>query len=1210
MQKTPNIPRTLNKKQSLLICLLATTMARWRASLGVFLVFFMSSEMAMASAPLPAQSTERGIQSEQLVDRIALREEVRGMLHHALSGYMTHAFPADELKPLSCAPRDRQKEQRGHLDDALGNFSLTLLDGLDTLAVAGEWRSFARAVHLSLGHSQEFFSGVQFGSDVRVNVFEVTIRALGGLLGAHQLARVAVSERERAFDAAAAGGGEEPFPSARSQSRPAQRKGAHRVGSPERVLGPAADAAEAQATDGGRWLWGARVLLDEARQPGLRKNLSRAEIDDMLTREDVDGLLDLAVVLGDRLLRAFDTPTGIPYSIINLRYGPSSAPNQVSPIEETCTAGAGTLLMEMGMLSRLSGDPRYEAAARRAIGALWMRRGPLGLYGTSIRVDNGAWTRGVSSIGAGADSFFEYLLKSSILLDSRPAVTGEWARRVTFNEGNGVSLTTTQSLNRPPSNRGENCPSSSSDGSSSDGSCESESGARPDLMGMFETSYASVERHHNRDGWYFDVSMQNAAMSRDWVDSLQAFWPAMQVLHGDVRKAAAMHAKLWDVWKHWGLLPEAFSPHSHLQNRPKYAVVQPGYPLRPEVAESTLALYQATKDPMYLAHGRDMVRALQSYCRTSCGFAGLSHVYGYKDESGGAKTLDEHGAYMDGNGGRVLPGGRRQEDRFDSYFIAETLKYLFLLFDTEHDIHKQSWILTTEGHPMHIGLAHERAPVMLPHAASLPVLYTHPPTKRRPPTCPAEPRRAFHALLADETRAALLAQGLSKSCVPTSAPIAIKPKVIQGSSTLKDWVISTPAVGRGQDEDPRRRPACDVAPSVALTVVEISSTSSGSGRTQRRQLGPMWGNPANFGQPFPASPLRVGPAVLAMANPPSACSTISVTALEGFVCVVDRGDCTFAKKATKCAEAGASAMVLLDRADSDLVTMNGIDILPHEFAVHGIPAVRVRYEDAVPIRSWLAHNHKDAARSVSVTASLSASFEYDPRALTPGLESSLVDEPQGGVVVQVSGVGSDITPEQLLAWVRSEMGLKPGSEGLMRDGVVVSEVRHSGGKTNPIAVKAPPPIQPPLSEFLSAIWRDAQMSRQQQPPAVGSRANVFCLLFSAGWWTYEVCPFHDVRQFRLAGNQRTDLQLLGQAEGRELTVEVDTKHARFVAEDFQRGSQCLPHRAERNRSAKVRYMCGSVLQVVAIREPFLCTYEIDVSVPKLCGHPALRSSPP
>ena len=56
---------------------------------------------------------------------------------------MKNAYPADELMPLSCKGRTRGKTpSRGDVDDALGNFQLTLVDALDTLAFLGRIGKF------------------------------------------------------------------------------------------------------------------------------------------------------------------------------------------------------------------------------------------------------------------------------------------------------------------------------------------------------------------------------------------------------------------------------------------------------------------------------------------------------------------------------------------------------------------------------------------------------------------------------------------------------------------------------------------------------------------------------------------------------------------------------------------------------------------------------------------------------------------------------------------------------------------------------------------------------------------------------------------------------------------------------------------------------------------------------------------------------------
>ena len=121
-------------------------------------------------------------------------------------------------------------------------------------------------------------------------------------------------------------------------------------------------------------------------------------------------LLDLAEDIGRRLLPAFNTATGIPYGSINLRYGVEAGETPI-----TCTAGAGTFIMEFGMLSRLTGVPSYEIAARRATRAVYARRSMSNLVGAHINVVTGEWTHRDSSIGTYVDSFFEYLLKAYLL---------------------------------------------------------------------------------------------------------------------------------------------------------------------------------------------------------------------------------------------------------------------------------------------------------------------------------------------------------------------------------------------------------------------------------------------------------------------------------------------------------------------------------------------------------------------------------------------------------------------------------------------------------------------------------------------------------------------------------------------------------------------------------------------------------------------------
>ena len=95
------------------------------------------------------------------------------MFHYAYDGYLRHAYPYDELRPLSCDGVD-----------TWGSYSLTLIDALDTLAIMGNYTEFRRVYKLLSKRND-------FDANINVSVFETNIRIVGGLLSAHLLARKA-----------------------------------------------------------------------------------------------------------------------------------------------------------------------------------------------------------------------------------------------------------------------------------------------------------------------------------------------------------------------------------------------------------------------------------------------------------------------------------------------------------------------------------------------------------------------------------------------------------------------------------------------------------------------------------------------------------------------------------------------------------------------------------------------------------------------------------------------------------------------------------------------------------------------------------------------------------------------------------------------------------------------------------------------------------
>ena len=98
-------------------------------------------------------------------------------------------------------------------------------------------------------------------------------------------------------------------------------------------------------------------------------------------------------------------------------------------------------------------------------------------------------------------------------------------------------------------------------------------------------------------------------------------------------------------------------------------VVHAGYPLRPEIIESAWYLHRATRDPRYVEMGRVFFDDLKHYCRAGDGYTTLKSVV-----------------------------TKEQGDLMPSYFLAESLKYFYLLFSDDRSL--DGAVFNTEAHPL------------------------------------------------------------------------------------------------------------------------------------------------------------------------------------------------------------------------------------------------------------------------------------------------------------------------------------------------------------------------------------------------------------------------------------------------------------------------------------------------------------------------------
>jgi hypothetical protein len=116
--------------------------------------------------------------------------------------------------------------------------------------------------------------------------------------------------------------------------------------------------------------------------------------------------------------------------------------------------------------------------------------------------------------------------------------------------------------------------------------------------------------------------------------------------------------------------------------------------LRPETIESLFYLWRATGDETYRIRGWEIFSAVEARCRlTSGGYAGLRDTTAH---FGGAWNPRAD----------VAPGVSKEDANLDgtqpSWFLAETLKYFFLMFSDSETFNLNEWVLNTEAHPLRV----------------------------------------------------------------------------------------------------------------------------------------------------------------------------------------------------------------------------------------------------------------------------------------------------------------------------------------------------------------------------------------------------------------------------------------------------------------------------------------------------------------------------
>ncbi|XWS16619.1 hypothetical protein CRYUN_Cryun34aG0105600 [Craigia yunnanensis] len=348
----------------------------------------------------------------------------------------------------------------------------------------------------------------------------------------------------------------------------------------------------------------------------------------LLSAYDLSGdkvFLEKTRDIADRLLPAWDTPTGIPYNVINLARGNAHNPGWTGG--QSILADSGTEQLEFVALSQRTGDPKYQEKVEKVIVALNKTFPADGLLPIYINPERGTVSYSTITFGAMGDSFYEYLLKVWI-------------------QGNKTS-------------------------------------SLKFYRDMWETSMKgllSLIRRSTPSSFAY-ICEKNGDSLTDKMDELACFAPGMLALGssgygpGEAKKFLSLAEELaWTCYNFYQSTPTKLAGENYFFNSGQDMSVGTSWNiLRPETVESLFYLWRLTGNKTYQEWGWNIFQAFEKNSRIESGYVGL------KDVNTGVK-----------------------DNMMQSFFLAETLKYLYLLFSPPTVIPLDEWVFNTEAHPLRI----------------------------------------------------------------------------------------------------------------------------------------------------------------------------------------------------------------------------------------------------------------------------------------------------------------------------------------------------------------------------------------------------------------------------------------------------------------------------------------------------------------------------
>jgi len=389
-------------------------------------------------------------------------------------------------------------------------------------------------------------------------------------------------------------------------------------------------------------------------------------VDDDPGRPGEDLYLEKAKDLADRLMAAFETPSGIPYASINLA--------KFQGIEShadggaSSTAEAATLQLELKYLAKLTGEKDFWDKAEKVIARMDANAPEDGLVPIYIHPTSGDFSGNNIRLGSRGDSYYEYLLKQylqtneTIYLDMwRESLAGVRKHLVTYTQHARFTII----AERPNGLDAALHPK-----------MDHLVCFMPGTIALGATGGLREADARRLPSWspQADADMR---LARELMHTCWATYKAMATgLAAEITHFKLDHPPLAEGAPHEAA-PEDLDPAPDAEWRKDFEIkpMDAHNLQRPETVESLFYMWRITGEAKYRDWGWEMFRSFVNYTAV--------------EDGGGFTSL--------GNANVVPPEVR---DNMESFWLAETLKYFYLLFSPDELLPLTGMVMNTEAHPL------------------------------------------------------------------------------------------------------------------------------------------------------------------------------------------------------------------------------------------------------------------------------------------------------------------------------------------------------------------------------------------------------------------------------------------------------------------------------------------------------------------------------